>query len=416
MLSTPVNHTVVERFLKYVTFDTQSKEGSETYPSTEKQKTLGAYLAKELSSIGLADVSMDEHGYVMATLPSNTSKSIPAIGLIAHMDTSPDVSGKGVKAVVHENYMGGDIVLPGDSAQVIRDSDNPDLITQKGNDIITSDGTTLLGADNKAGIAEIFDAIQYFIENPEIEHGKICIGITPDEEIGEGTKYFDIKKFGAEFAYTIDGEAAGFVENETFCADSVNLTIYGKNVHPGYAKDKMINAIKVMAEILDLLPKNSLSPETTEGRQGYVHANSIAGGVEQTTVKFLIRDFTVEGLEAHEAKLKSISDEVIDKYAGVTMDFDVQESYRNMKYKLDESPEVVNFALEAVRRAGMEPVLNMIRGGTDGARLSFEGLPTPNIFTGGHNFHSKIEWISVQGMKKAVETIIQLIMVTVEKA
>ncbi len=416
MLSTPINHTVVDRFLKYITFDTQSLEGSDTYPSTEKQKELGKHLVRELKQMGLSDVTMDEYAYVMATLPANTKRHIPVIGLIAHMDTSPDVSGKDVKAVIHKNYMGGDIVLPGDPTQIIRESDNPELAMQKGNDIITSDGTTLLGADNKAGIAEILDAVNYFIEHPEIEHGKICIAITPDEEIGEGTKYFDIKKFGADFAYTIDGESAGYVENETFCADSVHVTIHGKNVHPGYAKDKMINAIKVMAAIIDRLPKDSLSPETTEGRQGYIHPNSIAGGVEQTSVKFLIRDFRVEGLQIHEQKLKAIADEVVAQYPGVVMDFEVEESYRNMKYKLDEAPEVVDYALEAVKRAGLEPVLHMIRGGTDGARLSFEGLPTPNIFTGGHNFHSKIEWISIQDMMKAVETIVHLIQIAAERS
>ncbi|MBN2010147.1 peptidase T [candidate division KSB1 bacterium] len=416
MLSNAINHTVVDRFLKYVTYDTQSREGSDSYPSTDKQKILGAVLVEELKAMGLKNAAMDKYGYVMATLPANTKKPVPAIGLIAHMDTSPDVSGKDVKPIVHKNYMGGDIVLPGDLSQVLRETDNPALAEQKGNDIITSDGTTLLGADNKAGIAEIFDAVHYFIEHPDEEHGKICIAITPDEEIGEGTKYFDTKKFGAEFAYTIDGESAGYVENETFSADSVTLRIHGNNVHPGYAKDKMINAIKIMAEIIDQLPKDKLSPETTESREGYIHPNSIAGGVENTSVKFLIRDFRVEGLERLEQTLRTIANNVLEKYPGATMDFEVEESYRNMKYKLDHAPHVVENALEAVRRAGLKPVLHMIRGGTDGARLSFEGLPTPNIFTGGHNFHSKIEWISVQDMKKAVETIIHIVKLTAERA
>ena len=410
-----INYTVVERFLKYVTYDTQSAEDSETYPSTEKQKKLGEHLVQELKAMGLKDAAMDQHGYVTATLNANVKKPIPAIGLIAHLDTSPDVSGKDVKATVHKNYQGKDIVLPGDSTQVIHFNDTPALAEQIGNDIITSDGTTLLGADNKAGIAEIFDAVNYFVEHPEVEHGKICIAITPDEEVGEGTKYFNIQAFGADFAYTIDGEAAGEVENETFSADSVVLKIHGLNVHPGYAKDKMINAIKIMSEIIDQLPKDKLSPETTEKRQGYVHPNNIEGGVETAMVKFLIRDFTVEGLQEHEKYLKELTEKVVAKYPKVRMEFEVKESYRNMKYKIDEEPKVVEYAIEAVKRSGIPPKLGIIRGGTDGARLSYEGLLTPNIFTGGHNFHSKLEWISVQDMKKAVETIINLIKIWAEK-
>lgn len=408
-MSEKINHTVLDRFLKYVKYDTQSSETSETYPSTEKQKELCKALDEELKEIGLTEVQMDEHGYVTGTLEANSDKQIPVIGLIAHMDTSPDVSGKDVKPVIHKNYQGDDIVLPGDISQIIQYSENPALENQVGNDVITSDGTTLLGADNKAGIAEIFDALHHLIKHPEIKHGKIRVAVTPDEEIGGGTKYFDVNKFGADYAYTVDGETLGEIEDETFCADSVVLTIKGVNVHPGYAKNKMLNSMKIAGELLHQLPKDRLSPETTEKRQGYVHPNTMTGGVEETTIKFLIRDFTVQGLQEHEAFLKKLAEKVVAGYPKAQLEFKVEESYRNMKYKLDEEPKVTEYALEAVKRSGVEPIKNIIRGGTDGARLSFEGLLTPNIFTGGHNFHSKLEWISIQDMQKAVEVIVNLV-------
>jgi len=414
-MSEKLAYTVVDRFLKYVAYDTQSAEESQTYPSTEKQKILGKVLVEELKKIGLTDAQMDEHGYVLATLKANMDKPAPTIGLIAHMDTSPDVSGKDVKPILHKKYQGGDIVLPGDPSQIIRFTENPALAQQIGNDLITSDGATLLGADNKAGIAEIFDAINHLVKHPEIKHGKICIAVTPDEEVGGGTKYFDIKKFGADHAYTIDGETLGEVEDETFCADSVTIKIRGKNVHPGYAKNKMVNSIKIAARLIEQLPKDKLSPETTEKREGYVHPNSMTGGVEETTIKFLIRDFTVEGLKQHEDFLHKLADQVLAEYPDARLEFKVEESYRNMKYKLDEDPKVVEYALEAVRRSGIEPKKNIIRGGTDGSRLSFDGLLTPNIFTGGHNFHSKLEWISVQDMQKAVDVIVNLIKIWAEK-
>ncbi|MDZ7264785.1 MAG: peptidase T [candidate division KSB1 bacterium] len=414
-MSQAIEHTVVDRFLKYVKYDTQSAEDSPTYPSTEKQKILGQVLVAELKEMGLSDAAMDEHGYVMATLAANIDKPVPTIGLIAHMDTSPDVSGADVKPIIHYKYQGGDIVLAGDPSQILRMAENPDLAEQIGNDIITSDGTTLLGADNKAGIAEIFDAIHHLVTHPEIKHGRIRIAITPDEEVGGGTKYFDIKKFGADYAYTIDGERSGDIDDETFCADSVNIKIIGKNVHPGYAKNKMINAIKIAAQLIARLPQDRLSPETTEKREGYVHPNSLSGGVEATTIKFIIRDFTVEGLKQHEAFLKQLADEVMSAHPQAKLEFAVEESYRNMKYKLDENPKVVEYAMEAVRRSGLTPRRNMIRGGTDGSRLCYEGLLTPNIFTGGHNFHSKLEWISVQDMQKAVEVVVNLIQIWAEK-
>lgn len=409
-----INYTVVDRFLKYVTYDTQSAEESQTYPSTEKQKILGKVLVEELKTIGLANAQMDEHGYVTATLDTNMDQPVPTIGLIAHMDTSPDVSGKDVKPILHKKYQGGDMVLPGDPSQIIRFTENPALAQQIGNDLITSDGTTLLGADNKAGIAEIFDAIHHLVKHPEIKHGKIRIAVTPDEEVGGGTKYFDIQKFGAQYAYTIDGETLGEVEDETFCADSVTIKIRGKNVHPGYAKNKMVNSIKIAARLIEQLPKERLSPETTEKREGYVHPNSLTGGVEETIIKFLIRDFTVEGLKQHEDFLKKLADQVLTEYPEAKLEFKVEESYRNMKYKLAEDPKVVEYALEAVRRSGIEPKKNIIRGGTDGSKLSFAGLLTPNIFTGGHNFHSKLEWISVQDMQKAVDVIVNLVKIWAE--
>jgi tripeptide aminopeptidase len=409
-----MEQTSVERFLRYVTYDTQSSEESTTYPSTEKQKILGRQLAEELKAMGLQDAAMDEWGYVTATLPATVNYPVPTIGLIAHMDTSPEVSGADVRAIIHKNYQGGDITLP--AGVLIRADDTPALAHQIGHDIITSDGNTLLGADNKAGIAEIFAAVEYLITHPEILHGTLRIAVTPDEEVGRGTEHFDIAAFGADFAYTIDGETLGEVEDETFCADSVTITISGVNLHPGYAKGKLVNAIKIAAQIIEKLPKESLSPETTAGREGYVHPHHLTGSVEVATLKFLIRDFTVEGLRAKEALLKSWSEEVLQNYPKAGLDFKIDESYRNMKYDIDKRPEVVAHALEAVRRADVTPVKGIIRGGTDGSRLSCQGLLTPNIFTGGHNFHSRQEWISIQDMEKAVQVIVNLAQVWAEKS
>ena len=402
---------LIDRFLTYVRYDTQSSETSDTFPSTEKQKILGSVLAEELIGIGLADAAMDENGYVIATLPSNSSRKVSTIGLISHMDTSPDVSGENVKPHLHENYEGGDIKLAGDPKQVIRFAENPALGGQLGNTVITTDGTTLLGADNKAGITEIFTALEYLIDHPEVKHGTLRVAVTPDEEVGQGTKFFDVNKFGADYAYTVDGETAGEVENETFCADSVTIDFNGVNVHPGYAKNKMLNSIKVASDFIERLPKDGLSPETTEKREGYVHPHSITGGVEKTTVKLLIRDFTVEGLVEKENYLKKLCDEVVAGYPRGSADLEVEEFYRNMRYKLDADPCVTEYALKAVEQAGLEPILNIIRGGTDGARLSYEGLLTPNIFTGGHNFHSRQEWISVEDMLKAVEVLVNLVQI-----
>jgi len=406
----------LDRFLSYVKYDTQSSEESDTYPSTLKQLELSKQLLLELKELGLENVEITEHGYVFGTLVSNVDYSVPTIGYIAHVDTSPEVSGKDVTPVINKNYQGGDIVLKKDSSQVIEFDENPALKKCIGHDIITTDGTTLLGADNKAGIAEIIAAVKYMIENPEIKHGPIRVAFTVDEEVGTGTKYFDVKQFGADFAYTIDGETAGEIEDETFCADTAVVKVHGINMHPGYAKGKLVNGIKIAAALIDKLPKDRMSPETTEKREGYLHVHAIKGGVEETEVVFLVRDFDVEGLKEKEDFLKNQCREMEKAYPGSSLSLEIKESYRNMKLILDEHPDVVTNAIEAVKRTGIQATKNLIRGGTDGARLSFMGIPTPNIFTGGHNFHSKKEWISVQDMGKAVETIVHLSQIWAEKS
>ena len=406
---------MVERFERYVKIDTQSSEESDTYPSTLKQLDLSRLLVEELKEMRAEDVEITEHGYVFATIPSNINKEVPTIGLIAHVDTSPDVSGKDVKPYINANYQGGDIVLLDDPLQVITESDNPALQNCIGHDIITARGTTLLGADNKAGVAEIMAAAKYLIDHPEIKHGKIRIAFTVDEEVGTGTQHFDVNQFGVQYAYTIDGETAGELEDETFCADTLTIKIKGINIHPGYAKGKMLNSIKIASEFIDFLPKDGLSPETTEKREGYVHPHSITGGEAETVIKFLIRDFTEEGLQEKEEFLKEIVGVFQQKYPKMDYDFIIDKSYRNMKYILDKHPKVTQYALEAIKNAGLKPIQNLIRGGTDGARLSFMGVPTPNIFTGGHNFHSNKEWISIQDMEKAALTILNLVQIWAEK-
>jgi tripeptide aminopeptidase len=406
----------LDRFLDYVKYDTQSSEDSETYPSTLKQLELCKRIVQDLWELGLHEIEMTEHGYVFASLMSNVTHPVPTIGFIGHVDTSPEVSGARVNPIMHKKYRGGDIVFKKDKKQVIELDKNPALKDCIGHDIITTDGTTLLGADDKAGVAEIIGAMQYMIENPDIKHGKIRIGFTVDEEVGEGTKYFDIKKFGAEYAYTVDGETAGEIEIETFCADTAIVTIQGVNVHPGYAKGRMVNGIKIATEFLEKLPKDGISPETTEGREGYVHPHAIKGSVENTEITFLVRDFEEDELKAKENFLDMLCNKFQTKYPKASITLTIKESYRNMKQILDRYPLVVEYALEAVRRTGIQPRKTFIRGGTDGARLSFAGLPTPNIFAGGHNFHSKKEWISVQDMQRAVETIVNLCSIWAEKS
>lgn len=411
-----IDHTCVERFIRYVKIDTQSDHDSTSYPTTEKQKDLAKILVEELKEIGIKDAETDEYGYVYATIPSNTNKRVPVICFCSHMDTSPDVTGKDVNPVIHKNYRGGDIILPMDNSQIIKEEEHPQLKAQIGNDIITTDGTTLLGADNKAGLAEIMDAAKFLIDHDEIKHGKIRILFTPDEEVGKGVDNIDMKKLGAEIGYTMDGADLGSVENETFSADAVTIKIHGFSIHPGFAKDQLESAVKIGAEILSRLPKDSMSPETTEGREGFVHPVSFKGEVELAVIKFIIRDFEVDGLIEKEKFLKQITVEVVSKYKRSSFEFIVEESYRNMKEILDKDPKIIDYAIVAVKRAGLEPKLDSIRGGTDGSRLSFMGLPCPNIFAGEHAFHSKLEWISVQDMHKSVETIIHLCMIWEEKS
>jgi len=407
---------VTDRFLRYVVIDTQSDAKSQTQPSTEKQKNLGRLLVEELLEIGVSDAHLDEHGYVYATIPSNSSKNnVPVICFCAHMDTAPDFSGTNVKPQVVRNYQGGDIRLPGDPTQIIRVEDHPVLKDLVGHDIITSDGTTLLGADDKAGIAEIMAAAEFLISNPDIKHGTIRILFTTDEEIGRGVDKVDLKKLGADFGYTMDGETAGTIEDETFSADAVEIVIKGVAIHPGFAYGKMENAIRIAGAIIERLPKN-MAPETTKGRDGFIHPTGVSGVMEKANLSFIIRDFTEDGLKHKEALLETITRDVMKGYPSSSYTFTVKEQYRNMKVVLDRHPQIVDHAVEAIRRAGMEPVRGSIRGGTDGSRLSFMGLPCPNIFAGGHAFHSPLEFVSSQDMEKAVKTIVELAKIWEEHA
>jgi tripeptide aminopeptidase len=415
-VSISFTHTVTERFLRYVVIDTQSDPSSPTCPSTEKQKDLGRLLAAELQAMGIRDAHLDQYGYVYATIPANTEKKVPVICFCSHMDTSPDCTGKNVRPQIVENYQGGDIVLPGDPTQIIRAAEHPALNDQIGSDIVTSDGTTLLGADNKAGLAEIMDAAHFLITHPEIKHGAIKILFTPDEEIGRGVDRADLKKLGADFGYTIDGETAGNIEDETFSADSATITIEGVSTHPGFAKGKMEHAIKIAAAIVDRLPKNSCSPETTEGKEGFLHPIGITGALEKATLSFIVRDFTDEGLKEKETLLEAIVKDVMKDFPRSSYRLEIKQQYRNMKQVIDRHPEIVDRAMEAIRRAGLAPVKTSIRGGTDGSRLSFMGLPCPNIFAGEHAFHSRLEWVSRQDMEKAVQTIVHLATIWEERA
>ena len=416
MSSLTFTHTVTERFLRYVTIDTQSDPESPSSPSTEKQKDLGRVLVTELKAIGVADAHLDDYGYVYATIPANTTRKVPVICFCSHMDTSPDCTGTNVRPQIVRNYRGGDITLPADPAQIIRVAEHPELKNQIGNDLITTDGTTLLGADNKAGVAEIMDAAHFLLNNPQVKHGTIKLLFTPDEEIGRGVDKIDLKKLGADFAYTIDGETAGDIEDETFSADGVTVTIEGVSTHPGFAKGRMEHAIKIAASIVDRLPKDTCSPETTEGKEGFLHPIGISGALEQTTIGFIVRDFRVDGLKEKEALLQRIVQDVMKDYPRSTYRMEVREQYRNMKEIIDRHPETVDYAIEAIRRAGLAPQRTSIRGGTDGSRLSFMGLPCPNIFAGEHAFHSRLEWVSSQDMEKAAETIVHLAMIWEERA
>jgi tripeptide aminopeptidase len=408
--------TVEERFLKYVKIDTQSDPNSSSQPSTEKQKDLSRILVKELKELGITDAELDAWGYVYATIPSNTSKDVPVICFCAHVDTSPDSSGAHVKPIVHRNYDGKDIVLPDDNSVVITTSEHPYLKKKIGEDIITASGTTLLGADDKAGVAVIMDMATYFVRNPEAKHGEIKILFTPDEEIGRGVDKVDLKKLGADFAYTLDAGERGAFEDETFSADGMTVTFYGVSAHPGYAKDKLVNAIKLAATFVEQLPKNSFSPETTDGREGFVHPVQISGIAEKASVQFIIRDFDTKKLEEYESFIKEKMEETVALFPGSRGEVQVKVQYRNMKEVIDRYPEVSENARLAIERAGVSVINMSARGGTDGSRLSFMGLPTPNIFTGEMAFHGKHEYVSVQDMQKSVETIVHLAMIWEEHA
>jgi tripeptide aminopeptidase len=407
--------TVLDKFLRYVIIDTQSVEDSESYPSTAKQFDLLNLLVKELKDLGVPKVSIDEYGYVMATVPANVQKEVPAIGFIAHVDTSPEVSGANVKPQIITNYKGGDIILSGDPATSIRESENPALKAALGKMIVTSDGTTLLGADDKAGLAIIMTAVQSLLENPKIIHGEIKIGFTPDEEVGAGTKFFDIKKFGAHYAYTIDGDTPGELNKETFSANSCLITVHGRDIHPGSAKDIMTNSVRVISDIIARLPKN-MAPETTEGYEPYIHPYVLEGGVGKSTVKILFRDFKTAGLDDLKKIVEKTVAEVQPMYPKAKIEILISEQYRNMREGLEKDTRVIDYLFEATKRSGLQPEWTPIRGGTDGSRLTENGLPTPNIFTGGANYHSRTEWVNVWGMEKSVETVLNLIEIWAEKS
>jgi tripeptide aminopeptidase len=404
------------RFTKYVQIDTQSDPHSTSSPSTEKQKNLARVLVEELQSMGIHDAALDEFGYVYASIPSNTDKQVPVICFCSHMDTSPDCSGLNVRPIIHRNYQGQDLVLPDDSTVVLKMAEHPDLKNQIGNDIITASGTTLLGADNKAGLAEIMEAAAFLVSHPEIKHGEIKILFTPDEEIGRGVDNVNLEKLGAQYAYTVDGETCGSIEDETFSADGAILTIHGVSAHPGFAKGKMQSAIKIAAEIIDALPKDHLSPESTSLKAGFIHPVDVAGNVEETMLEFILRDFDDAELAAHGQTLEGIVKEVMQRYPQASYTLTISAQYRNMKKVLDQHPQVMEYGVLAIERAGLTPIRQSIRGGTDGSRLSLMGLPCPNIFAGEHAFHGKQEWVSLQDMEKAVQTIVNIAMIWEEKA
>jgi len=407
--------TVVERFLRYVQIDTQADPNSSSFPSTEKQKNLSSLLAEELRAMGVEDAHMDEHGYVYATIPSNTTKQVPVICFCSHVDTAPDCSGTGVKPILHA-YQGGSIALPDDAAQIITPEKYPYLLEHIGHEVITASGTTLLGGDDKSGVAEIMDLAHFLMTHPEVKHGTIKILFTPDEEVGRGTEKLDLKKLGADFGYTLDGGELGSLEDETFSADHIKIVVDGVIAHPGYAKNTLVNALKIVGEILAELPKLEWSPETTEGRQGFVHPTTIGGIAERAYAEFIVRDFDDDLLAAHGEKLMDLAKKVVDRHPQASVSFIRKEQYRNMRKIVEQHPSIVAHAEAAIRRAGITPIREVIRGGTDGSRMSTMGLPCPNIFTGMQAIHSKHEWIGVRDMKKAVETLVHLVSIYEENA
>lgn len=408
--------TAAERFMRYVQIDTQSNPQSEASPTSEKQKDLSTILADELKAIGIQDAYMDDWGYVYGTIPSNTNKTVPVICFCSHVDTAPDARGDSVKPLLHKNYQGQDIILPDDNTQILSKTEFLYLERLIGHDLITASGDTLLGADDKAGVAEIMDAANFFMQHPEVKHGTIKILFTPDEEVGKGTVMLDMNKLGAQYGYTLDGGEAGSLEDETFSADGVQIIIYGVITHPGYAKDKLVNALKIAGDVIASLPRGELSPETTEHKEGFIHPVRVDGIAEKATIDFIIRDFVTKGLKKKEDLLLAIVETVLEKYPGAKFEFNIKEQYRNMKEVLDQHPQVVAYAKEAIKRSGLKLKMESIRGGTDGSRLSFMGLPCPNLFAGMQAIHSKKEFISVQDMNKAVETIVHLATIWEERS
>jgi tripeptide aminopeptidase len=409
-------YSVADRFIRYVQIDTQSDPESSDQPSTAKQLDLSRLLVDELHQIGIMDAHLDEYGYVYATIPATSKKNVPVVCFCAHVDTSPDSSGANVKPIVHADYNGGDIILPDDESQVVRVSDHPYLAEKIGEDIITASGTTLLGADDKAGVAVIMDLANYLVQNPHVLHGDIRILFTPDEEIGRGVNKVDIKQLAADYGYTLDGGERGSFEDETFSADGVHIIINGVSAHPGYARGKMVNALKLASEYINSLPKDAYSPETTSDREGFFHPVRINGNVEQASIDFIIRDFHTHKLEQYENYLRDMLDMVVARYPGATSSFNVQEQYRNMKVVLDQNPRVSEYAIEAMERAGVTVKKSSARGGTDGSRLSFMGLPCPNVFTGEMAYHSKHEYVSIQDMQKSVDTCIEIVKIFEERS
>lgn len=414
MMLTCCYEALLERFLRYVKIDTQSDPESKTYPSTAKQLDLLRLLKDECEALGLVNVELDKYGYVTATLPSNVDRAVKAVGFIAHVDTSPEVSGANVKPIVHKNYQGEDLVLPDRNDIVIRYVDNPELADQIGNDIVTASGTTLLGADNKSGVAAIMTAMEYLIAHPEIKHGDIRIGFTPDEEIGGGTDYFDIEKFNCYCAYTVDSSTRGMLDTETFSADAMTITFAGLNTHPGNAYHQMINAIKLVSEFVERLPKEGLSPETTRDREGFVHPTDVRAGVDSASIQFILRDFDAAKLTEQKDLLVKLAQETVDAHPGSSFTYEHKEQYRNMNSVLEKFPDVSGNAERAIREAGMEVIKMAVRGGTDGSHLSLNGLPTPNLFAGEQNYHSRYEWVSVQDMLKSAEVIVRIAQIWAE--
>lgn len=403
--------------MRYVVVDTQSDPQSDTFPSTEKQKDLSLMLLKELKEMGIEDAEIDDNGYVYATIPSNSSKSsVPVICFCSHVDTAPDCSGTNVKPLLHKNYNGQDIVLPDDPAQVLSTKQFPYLEKHIGKDIITASGNTLLGSDDKSGVAAIMEATSFLLHNPTVIHGDIRILFTPDEEVGKGTAKLNMQKLSAQYGYTMDGGEAGSLEDETFSADGARIVVNGVIAHPGYAKNKLVNALKIVSEVLHALPSAEWCPEATEKKQGFVHPVRLEGIAERAAVDLIIRDFDLEKLKGHGERLKKIAEEVVSKYPGATLEFTINEQYRNMKQVLDLHPQVVTYAAEAIKRTGLDVKTESIRGGTDGSKLSYMGLPCPNIFTGMQGIHSKVEWIGVSDMAKAAETIVHLTAIWEEKS